>query len=38
MASPLDLALLRSFVSVIDCGSIQLAAARVGRSQSAVSM
>lgn len=38
MASPLDLALLRSFVSVIDSGSIQLAAARVGRSQSAVSM
>ena len=30
--------LLRSFVAVIDCGSIQLAAARVGRSQSAVSM
>ncbi len=38
MAGPLDLSLLRSFVSVIDCGSIQLAAARVGRSQSAVSM
>lgn len=38
MADPLDLALLRSFVAVIDCGSIQLAAARVGRSQSAVSM
>jgi DNA-binding transcriptional LysR family regulator len=35
---PLDLALLRSFVALIDCGSIQLAAARVGRSQSAVSM
>lgn len=38
MAVPLDLSLLRSFVAVIDCGSIQLAAARVGRSQSAVSM
>lgn len=38
MAAPLDLSLLRSFVAVIDCGSIQLAAARVGRSQSAVSM
>jgi DNA-binding transcriptional LysR family regulator len=38
MAQPLDLTLLRSFVAVIDCGSIQLAAARVGRSQSAVSM
>lgn len=35
---PLDLTLLRSFVALIDCGSIQLAAARVGRSQSAVSM
>lgn len=35
---PLDLALLRSFVALIDCGSIQLAAARVGRSQSAISM
>ncbi|MCB1334271.1 MAG: LysR family transcriptional regulator [Roseivivax sp.] len=38
MIDPLDLSLLRSFVLVIDCGSIQLAAARVGRSQSAVSM
>lgn len=38
MAEPIDLSLLRSFVAVIDCGSIQLAAARVGRSQSAVSM
>lgn len=38
MVQPLDLALLRSFVALIDCGSIQLAAARVGRSQSAVSM
>ena len=35
---PLDLTLLRSFVALIDCGSIQLAAARVGRSQSAISM
>ncbi|MBN8631432.1 MAG: LysR family transcriptional regulator [Rhodobacterales bacterium] len=35
---PLDLSLLRSFVALIDCGSIQLAADRVGRSQSAVSM
>jgi DNA-binding transcriptional LysR family regulator len=38
MAEPLDLALLRSFVAVIDTGSLQLAAARVGRSQSALSM
>jgi DNA-binding transcriptional LysR family regulator len=38
MAEPLDLSLLRSFVAVIDGGSIQVAAARVGRSQSAVSM
>jgi DNA-binding transcriptional LysR family regulator len=38
MAEPLDLSLLRSLVAVVDCGSIQLAAARVGRSQSAVSM
>lgn len=38
MADPLDLALLRSFVAVIECGSIQMAASRVGRSQSAVSM
>ena len=38
MAEPLDLTLLRSFVAVIDCGSIQMAADRVGRSQSAVSM
>ncbi|SMO48890.1 DNA-binding transcriptional regulator, LysR family [Thalassovita litoralis] len=38
MADPLVLTLLRSFVAVIDCGSIQLAALRVGRSQSAVSM
>lgn len=38
MPDPLDLSLVRSFVAVIDCGSIQLAAVRVGRSQSAVSM
>ena len=38
MVNPLDLTLLRSFVAVIDCGSIQRAADRVGRSQSAVSM
>lgn len=38
MNDPIDLILLRSFVAVIDCGSIQLAADRVGRSQSAVSM
>lgn len=38
MAAPIDLTLLRSFVAVIDTGSLQLAAARVGRSQSAVSM
>jgi DNA-binding transcriptional LysR family regulator len=38
MANLLDLSLLRSFVAVIDCGRIQLAAARVGRSQSAVTM
>jgi len=38
VARPLDLSLLRSFVAVMECGSLQLAAARVGRSQSAVSM
>lgn len=38
MAIPLDLALLRSFAAVADCGSALHAAARVGRSQSAVSM
>lgn len=38
MIEPLDLTLLRSFVTVVDCGSIRLAAGRVGRSQSAVSM
>jgi len=38
MTQPLDLALLRSFVAVMECGSLQLAAARIGRSQSAVSM
>lgn len=38
MAEQLDLALLRSFIAVIECGSVLHAAARVGRSQSAVSM
>jgi len=38
MAAPLDLTLLRSFVAVVDSGSVLHAAARVGRSQSAVSM
>ena len=38
MTNPLDLTLLRSLVAIVDCGSLQLAAARVGRSQSAVSM
>lgn len=38
MKSPLDLTLLRSFVAVIEGGSVLEAAARVGRSQSAVSM
>ncbi len=38
MPDPLDLALLRSFMAVIDCGSVLHAAARIGRSQSAVSM
>lgn len=38
MRNPLDLNLLRSFVAVIEGGSVLQAAARVGRSQSAVSM
>lgn len=38
MAMPLDLDLLRTFVAVADTGSFSNAAARVGRSQSAVSM
>lgn len=38
MGEPLDLSLLRSFVAVIECGSVLHAAVRVGRSQSAVSM
>lgn len=38
MPDPLDLSLLRSFVAVVDCGSMHLAADRIGRSQSAVSM
>ncbi|MBL9062781.1 LysR substrate-binding domain-containing protein [Tabrizicola sp.] len=35
---PLDLTLLRSFVAVVEGGSVLSAAARVGRSQSAVTM
>ncbi|CAN7212145.1 LysR substrate-binding domain-containing protein [Aminobacter sp. LjRoot7] len=38
MAMPLDLDLLRTFVAVADSGSFSNAAARVGRSQSAISM
>lgn len=38
MRPPLDLTLLRSFVAVIEGGSVLQAAARVGRSQSAISM
>lgn len=38
MAEPIDLSLLRSFVAVMESKSLQLAAVRVGRSQSAVSM
>ena len=38
MPQPLDLSLLRSFVAVIECGSVLRAATRIGRSQSAVSM
>lgn len=38
MQEPLDLTLLRSFVAVIESGSVLGAAARVGRSQSAISM
>lgn len=38
MTAPLDLALLRSFLAVIDGGSVLTAAARIGRSQSALSM
>jgi DNA-binding transcriptional LysR family regulator len=38
MPDPLDLTLLRSFVAVIDTGSVLGAAARVGRSHSAVGM
>ncbi|MFY7838108.1 MAG: LysR substrate-binding domain-containing protein [Novosphingobium sp.] len=38
MIQTLDLTLLRSFVTVIETGSVLRAAARVGRSQSAVSM
>lgn len=35
---PLDLALLRTFVAVVETGSFSAAAPRIGRSQSAVSM
>ena len=38
MPAPIDLSLLRSFVAVMESKSLQLAAARIGRSQSAVSM
>ncbi|MBN9216391.1 MAG: LysR family transcriptional regulator [Mesorhizobium sp.] len=38
MAAPLDLALLKTFVAVVESGSFSNAAPRVGRSQSAVSM
>lgn len=38
MHKPLDLDLLKTLVAVADTGSFSLAAARVGRSQSAVSM
>lgn len=38
MPRPLDLDLLKTLVAVADTGSFSLAAARVGRSQSAVSM
>lgn len=36
--APLDLALLRAFVTVVEAGSFSAAAPRLGRSQSAVSM
>ncbi|MCF6123157.1 LysR family transcriptional regulator [Mesorhizobium sp. M7A.F.Ca.CA.001.07.2.1] len=38
MATPLDLNLLKTFVAVVESGSLSNAAPRVGRSQSAVSM
>lgn len=38
MTDTLDLVLLRSFVAVIECGSVLRAATRLGRSQSAISM
>jgi DNA-binding transcriptional LysR family regulator len=38
MAAPLDLNLLKTFVAVVETGSLSNAAPRVGRSQSAVSM
>ncbi|MBZ9989069.1 LysR family transcriptional regulator [Mesorhizobium sp. BH1-1-5] len=38
MAAPLDLNLLKTFVAVVESGSLSNAAPRIGRSQSAVSM
>lgn len=38
MGSPLDIELLRSFVSVVETGGISRASGRIGRSQAAVSM
>lgn len=38
MSPPLDIELLRSFVTVVETGSISRASARIGRSQAAVSM
>lgn len=38
MPSPLDLDLLRTFVAIVESGSISHAAPRIGRSQSAISM
>ena len=38
MLSDLPSPLLRSFVAVIDCGSLAAAAARIGRSESAISL
>lgn len=38
MPAPLDLDLLRTFVTVVDTGSLSAAAPQIGRSQSAVSM
>jgi len=38
MAAPLDSDLMRSFLAVADTGSVTSAAARLGRTQSAVSL